>query len=153
MLVGGRSIPDDGITETQWLVMKVAVNKLAQDSESGFHQDHTPLSPYYPGKFVQSAPWPLQMVKHVEKEEVRNGGVCEREAVGILDSIKPEIGKNVGRDAVRDKLFYGANTRAQFDDRALDRAQLSANQAIEDSISTPKNRPASPNFFILPNFD
>ena len=70
--MSGRFIRANWMIKTQRLVMKMAVNKFAQDTEPVFSIMITrPCRSYCARKFLERAPRPLEMMKHIEKDQVR----------------------------------------------------------------------------------
>ncbi len=149
-----RRVPFNFLVQAQWLVVKVAKDKPADESHCRIKNDDPSAWRKNPREFLQSRPGISKVVPDVEQDQVANFLRTERKIVGILDAIQPRIRENICRYRLWDVLFDITHTRSEFDDQTGNGwIQSAGDLTIELCIYLAKERLFLPEFAVLADFD
>src|SRR6266481_5242855 len=98
--------------------MKEPVERGAAPGDRRLDHEHAPARPQHPRRLAEEDQRKLEMMQHVDHDDVGGAGVRERKPLGIRDAVEPRRGLNVGRHHVGQPALEVADAAADFDGAA-----------------------------------
>src|SRR5277367_410041 len=100
--------------------MKPSQHEAADQSHRGIKDDDSPSWGQPSSELLQRAARELEMMPHVEQDQIADATAFEAELVGVLDLVDPRIREKVGGDAIQEECLNIAEPGAELDDPAID---------------------------------